>query len=140
MTPEPTTVATRMAARELPQEDDAPEDMRGRSFGRRSRCLVYILRLADGIEPPLQGELIERADRETDEDINATRQHPQRISKGEPHFRFVAGRFRRIGYAPMGGHGLSRPHGAGFRRCVVADRENEIDLRCVRPGKLLPAF
>ena len=87
-----------------------------------------------------KAQVIERPERQAHENIDAVRQHPQCISECKPHFRLGTGRRRRIGYAPMRGHRLTRPNRAGFFRSVVADGEHEIELRRVWSRELLPAL
>ena len=45
-----------------------------------------------------------------------------------------------IGHAPVRRHWLSRPDGTDFIRRVVADRKDEVKLRRVRFGELIPGF
>jgi hypothetical protein len=40
----------------------------------------------------------------------------------------------------MGRHGLARPNPANFLFCAVANRKNEIELRCTGPAELLPGL
>src|SRR5215212_9997223 len=42
--------------------------------------------------------------------------------------------------APMRRRGMPRPNRANFSRSAVADREDKIHLRSVRPGEFVPAF
>ena len=58
--------------------------------------------------------------------------------KASAIFGFAACRRGRVGHAPMRGHRLARPDRAGFARRVVADGEDEIELRRVRAGELAP--
>src|SRR6478735_12155348 len=42
--------------------------------------------------------------------------------------------------SPMRGHRMTWPDGTDFVRGIVANREDEVELRCVRPRELVPAF
>ena len=139
--PEPTTAATRMrGAERLGQK--APRE-RERFFAHSAAVAGVspaCLGLADGLQLLLQSELVERADRQADENRDAVVEHPERVGEGEPDFSLVAGGGCGIGNAPMRGHRLARPHRAGLGRRVVANREHEIELRRVRPGELAPVL
>src|ERR1700734_2535090 len=130
MMPEPTTVATKSAV-------PSPSAKSRRSSASILRRAAILAR-ADRVELFLQAQLIERAQRQADENSDAVGQHAERIGKRQAHFRLGAGGKRRIGDAPMRGHRLARPHRAGFRRRVVADGEDEIELRRARAGKFRP--
>src|SRR5690606_14685730 len=41
---------------------------------------------------------------------------------------------------PMGGHWMSRPDRTDFTSRVVADRKDEIHVRCAGQGKFVPRF
>jgi hypothetical protein len=54
-------------------------------------------------------------------------QHPVRILERERHFCRITLSLRRIRNAPMRGHGLTRPHWAGFSRRVITDGKHKIE-------------
>ena len=107
---------------------------------RQRQVCRLSLSFADRVELFLQGQLIEGSERQAHEDIDAVRQHPQRIRECEPHFRLGAGGCGWIGHTPMRRHWLPRPERTDLLRGVVADREDEIEFRCVRSRKLFPAL
>src|SRR5689334_23458231 len=54
---------------------------------------------------------------------------------------FLVSLYRRwIGEAPMRSHRLSRPDGAGFRCCLIANGKHKVHERRAGPGKLAPIF
>src|SRR5262249_31584468 len=52
---------------------------------------------------------------------------------------FAAARGGWVGNAPVCRHGMPRPHRAGLARRLIADRDDEIHLRRIRLGELVPA-
>src|SRR5258708_21231387 len=103
-----------------------------------SRLLRGLARLgaADVIEPPLQGQLVERAQREADENADALAEHAVGIGEGKGALGRVAGGARGIGHAPVRRHGLAGPDRADLVGRIVADREYEIELWRLGRGEL----
>src|SRR5258705_13663279 len=95
---------------------------------------------SDLLQPCLQAELIETADRQRCKDRDALMQHPVGILERKRDLRWRAGGFRRIGNAPMCRHGLAGPEGTRLAGRVVANREYEVERRSARPGELVPGF
>src|SRR5512143_38425 len=103
-----------------------------------SRHLCIRRRLAKLVQPALQAETIELVERQADEHAYAVKQRPARFRKRLAPVLVAARGRRRIGDAPMRGHGLPRPHGADFAGCVVAHGEHEVESRRIGGRKLIP--
>jgi len=95
---------------------------------------------ADGSQPSLQAQPIERRQRQIDEYADAVVQHAHGFRKR--HALRDIGTFDGGGIrqAPMCRHRLTGPDGAGFVRRVVADGENEVQVRRPSPRKLVPTL
>ena len=106
--------------------------------GRRRRFVVPVADLADLVQPVVQADIVEV--RQIDEDADARRQHAVGVVEGELDLGRRALCPGRIGNAPMGGCRAAGPDRAGLAGGVVADREDEIHLRRVRAGELVPAL
>src|SRR6266487_3562727 len=96
--------------------------------------------LADFLDPPFEGEAVERVHRQAGENFDAVLQFGVDAEK-EAAFLFVTTNKRDgVGGAPMRGDWLSGPDRARFLGGVVADGEDEIELRTARLRKHVPAF
>src|SRR5262249_18735955 len=109
-----------------------------RASARLFRLRCYAAHAADPLEPPLQAQPIEAADRQGRENADALMQHPVRILERKRDLGRGAFGFGRIGNAPMRRHRLAGPHRTDFARRVVADGEGEIERRRAGLGELIP--
>src|SRR5262249_18167081 len=109
-----------------------------RASARLFRLRCYAAHAADPLEPPLQAQPIEAADRQGRENANALMQHPVRILERERDLSRGAFGFGWIGNAPMRRHRLAGPHRTDLARGVVADGEGKIERRRARLGELVP--
>src|ERR1043166_703098 len=78
--------------------------------------------------------------RQREKEIDATRKRGERILERAALFVVISLHRGRIGHAPVRRERLRWPHRAGLCGRRIADRKDEIDLRRLRPGELVPAF
>src|SRR4051794_8414034 len=88
----------------------------------------------------LQNKSVDRGERKTKKQRNAAFENCERIP--ERAFKLLSSSLhgRRVGNAPVCGHGLARPEGADFIDRVVADGKDKIQFRSVWRGKLVPTL
>ena len=91
-----------------------------------------VLRLADRVELLLQAQPVERAERQADEDVDAVGQHSERVGEGEADFGFGAVAAAGSGMPQCAVIGWPGQTGQASPRRVVADGEDEIELRRAR--------
>src|SRR6266436_1821607 len=109
-----------------------------RASARLGHLAGRSLHAADLLEPALQAQPIEAADRQRRENPNALMQHPVRILERKRDLSRGAFGFGWIGNAPMRRHRLAGPHRTDFARRVVADGEGKIERRRAGLGELIP--
>src|SRR6516164_8364440 len=112
--------------------------VRARASARLGHLARRSLHAADLLEPALQAQPIEAADRQRRENPDALMQHPVRILERKGDLGRRAFGFGRIGNAPMRGHRLARPHRTDFAGGVVADGEGKIERRRAGLRELIP--
>ena len=112
--------------------------------GRRVRLVFEVwrpwIRASDLVDLFLHGELVQRGDRQGEEEADAAIEDDVRIAEGAGDLFGRAADGGRIGDAPVRGHRLARPVGARFVGGIVADGEDEVHLRGVGSGELIPGF
>src|SRR5262249_40894230 len=101
--------------------------VRARASARLGHLAGRSLHGADLLEPPLQAQLIEAADRQRRENANALMEHPVRILERKRDLSRRAFGFGWIGNAPMRRHRLAGPHRTDLAGRVVADGEGKIE-------------
>src|SRR5258707_15876189 len=95
-------------------------------------------RIAEGLPLPnvvdflLQGERIERRERKTEKQADASVEHSESLTKSmlDLFWRPLDG--GGVGDTPMRRHGLPKPQRTDLIRCVIADCEDEIKRRGIR--------
>src|SRR2546428_14110269 len=97
---------------------------------RLRRCALHA---ADLLEPPLQAQPIEAADRQRRENSNALMQHPVRILERKRDLSRRAFGFGWMGNAPVRGHRLAGPTRANFRRTHVEAGEGKTQRSIAQP-------
>ena len=127
MMPEPTTVATRIAV---------PSSSATR---RRPITLGTPSPPADGLQLLLQGELVQRPQRQADKDRNSV-VSIRSVSAKASGFALPCLSPRPDRARPNARSSAVRANRAGFLRGVVADGENDIELRGVGPAEFGPAL
>src|SRR5260370_29519328 len=108
------------------------DDRRG-SGGRGGGRLA-----ADGVEPRLQGHLVQAAERQAEEDLDAVLERRESLAEGGPTLDLGALDGGRIGHAPVRGHRMPRPRRASLAGGAGADGEDEVPLRRADLGDLVP--
>src|SRR5580704_16552807 len=93
---------------------------------------------ADGVEPRLQGHLVQAAERQAEEDLDAVLERCESLAEGGATLDLGALGGGRIGHAPMRGHRMARPRRASLAGGVVADGEDEIHWARTGLGELVP--
>src|SRR5437899_4594825 len=102
---------------------------------RLRRCTLHA---ADLLEPALQAQPIEAADRQRRENPNALMQHPVRILERKRDLSRGAFGFGWMGNAPMRRHRLAGPNRNDFARSVVAAVEGKMERRRAGLGEIIP--
>src|SRR5262245_47680607 len=134
MMPEPTTAASKRRSPTIRKM----RVVRARASARLGHLAGRSLHAADLLEPLLQAQPIEAADRQRRENANALMQHSVRILERERDLSRGAFGLGWIGNAPMRRHRLAGPHRTGLARGVVADGEGKIERRRAGLGELVP--
>ena len=98
------------------------------------------LLLSDAVDFSLQGEGVKRCQRQAEEEADAAIESDEGFGRRPARFPRRSLHGRRIGDAPMSRHRLTRPIGADFLRCVVADSEYKVKWRRVGPRELVPGL
>src|SRR6516164_5727040 len=88
--------------------------VRARASARLGHLARRSLHAADLLEPPLQAQPIEAADRQRRENADALMQHPVRILERKGDLSRGAFGFGRIGNAPMCRYWLAGQHWTGL--------------------------
>src|SRR5579864_5751783 len=99
-----------------------------------------ILLLPDPIDLSLQRHRIQFGKGKAEEQTDPPIKHEENAAEHVGYFLGSPLDGRRIGAAPVRGHGLARPYRTDLLGGVVADGENEVQLRRARLGKLAPIF
>ena len=88
--------------------------------------IANCLPLANIVDFLLQGERIERRERKTEKQADASVEHSESLTESmlDLFWRSLDGGW--VGDTPMCGHGLPRPQRTDLVRCVIADCEDEI--------------
>ena len=138
MMPEPTTAASRNAVPSA-SAASAARQIGGHQLG--SRPWRWRLRM----RPMSRSRLcsVSRSserDRQRVEYADPLIEHPVGVREGQRDFRRRAVGLGRIGNSPMRRHRLAGPDRAGFAGRIVADGEDEIELRRTGLGELVPGF
>src|SRR5579863_8735133 len=81
---------------------------------------------ADSFDSALKGELPELCEWQRDEQADSAVENHECIVIGPRNLRGSSRDARRIGHAPVRGHGLPRPERTRFLRGVVAHGKNKI--------------
>src|SRR5277367_6223763 len=96
--------------------------------------------LPDAVDFFLESECVQALHRQGEKKTDSAVQRHIRISESALHnFRFP-NHSCRVWNAPVRRHRLTRPDRADFLGCVVAHREDEIEMRRCRFGKLIPVL
>src|SRR5260370_13459506 len=109
------------------------DDRRG-SGGRGGGRLA-----ADGVEPRLQGHLVQAAERQAEEDLDAVLERRESLAEGGPTLDLGALDGGRIRHAPVRGHRMPRPRRARLAGGVVARRADRGHFKSAALGALRPA-
>ena len=101
---------------------------------------AFMAGFADLLELFFKGKLIKRFNWQIGEDADALEEHAHGIGKGKVLFSLSALDCGRVWHAPVGGHRLAGPDGAGLVGGVITYGEDEMQLRCAFALKLFPAL
>src|SRR5215475_12075123 len=132
MMPDPTTAASNSA---VPSASHRVE----RATSGLRRCSSRRL-AADRIEPALQREPVEGAERQAGEQLYAVLQRREGLAKGAATLDLRAFDRGRVGQPPMSGHRLARPRRARFARGAVANGEDEVHDGCAGGCEFIPGL
>ena len=97
-------------------------------------------RAADLVERPLQLESVQGGQRQAQKDLDAVLERPERLAEGHDPGHHVALDLRRVGDAPVGGHGLARPDRADLGGRPVAHGKDEVHRRGTGGGEFRPVL
>ncbi len=86
----------------------------------------------------LSGRSVKGLERKCGEHADPPMQHPVGVVEGDGDLGVVALRLGRVGDAPMGCRRTARPDRTRFAGGAVANREDEVERRRLRPRELLP--
>ena len=96
--------------------------------------------MADGVEALLDGEGVERSQRQGQQQGDAAIQGGEGLRVGAVDFLRGAANGGGIGHSPMRGDGLAGPDGADFFGRVIADGKDEVEMGRAGLGKLVPGL
>ncbi len=105
---------------------------------RRRSC--FLLGLADVRQLALDGRLVKHFERQIHEQADAVHHVPEGLFEGPALLGVSAFDGGRVFKSPMRRDRLTRPHRTHFAGGVVADGDDEVHLRCVGRGVLVPAL
>src|SRR5271155_638855 len=129
--PEPITVA----AKSMDPKPSATSARRS-MLGKLSSSTAF----SDVTQFGLQRHTVERPDRQTGKELDASFEPFECLTERERLFSVRAFNRRRVGDSPVRRHRFSRPDRTHLTGRVVADGEYEIDWRCSRRRELIPAL
>jgi hypothetical protein len=88
----------------------------------------------------LQGKRVERRERKTEKQADASVEHSESLTKSMFDLFWRSLDSDGVGNTPMRRHGLPRPQRTDLIRCVIADCEDEILRGRIRLGELIPGL